>query len=161
MERTGKIQIMPPDDGYVSLDHSLHEYFQQTFGSAGMRDALVQSSIVSEGSVGSPLRGKSYNCVIRLYKLFYEDLNRLIIVEHDPGTNLQEDFEVTANFSTFFREWYLQFKDGDEFRRLLDMYINPKQVWINSPHGIIKFWFSCVEMNELLLNTIYVVRDGS
>ena len=30
MERTSKIQIMPPDDGYVPLDHGLHEYFEET-----------------------------------------------------------------------------------------------------------------------------------
>ena len=161
MERKRKIQIMPPDYGYVPLDNSLHEYFQQTFGSAGMRDELVQSSIVSEGSVSSALRGKSYNRGIRLCKLFYEDLNRLIIAELDPEINLQKDFEATGNFSTFCREGYPQFKDGDDFRRLLDMYINLKQTLISFLHGIIRFWFGCVEMIELLLNTIYVVRDGS
>ena len=86
-----------------------------------MRDALVQSSIVAEGPVDSALRGKSHNRGIRLYKIFYEALNRLIIVELDPGTNLQEDFEATANFYTFCRERYPQFKDSGEFRRLLDM----------------------------------------
>ena len=68
------------------------------FGSAEMRDALIQSSIVAEGSVDSALREKSYNRGIRLYKIFYEALNRLIIVELDPGTNLQEDFEATITF---------------------------------------------------------------
>ena len=68
------------------------------FGSAGMRDALVQSSIVGEGSVDSALRGKSYNRGIRLYKIFYEALNRIIIAELDPGTNLQEDFEAAILF---------------------------------------------------------------
>ena len=33
------------------------------FGSAGMRDALVQSSIVGKGSVDSAFRGKSYTVV--------------------------------------------------------------------------------------------------
>ena len=82
-------------------------------------------------------------------------------MELEPGTNLQEDFDATSNFSTFCRERYPQLKDGDEFRRLLDMFINLKQTWINSPHGTIKFWLSCVEMMELLLNTIYGVRAGS
>ena len=82
-------------------------------------------------------------------------------MELDPGTNLQEHFEATANFFTFCRERYLQFKDSDEFCRLLDRYINLKQTWINSPHGITKFWLSCVKTIELLLNTIYTVRAGS
>ena len=62
--------------------------FNKRFGSAKMRDALVQSSIVAEGSVDSTLRGKSYNRGIQLYKILYEALNRLIIAELDPGTNL-------------------------------------------------------------------------
>ena len=46
---------------------------------AGLRDALVQSSIVAEGSVDSALRGKSYNRGIRLYKTYYEALYRLLL----------------------------------------------------------------------------------
>ena len=49
----------------------------------------------------------------------------------------------------------------DQFRRLLYMYINLKQTRINSPHGTIKFCLSCVEMIELLLNTMYGVWAGS
>ena len=70
--------------------------------------------------------------------MFYDAFNWLIIVELDPGTNLQEDFEARANFTSFYRERYPQFKDRDEFRRLLVMYINLKQTWINSPQGMIK-----------------------
>ena len=131
------------------------------FGGAGIRDALVQSLIIAEGSADSTLKGKSYNRGIRLYKIFYEALNRLIIVELDRGTNLQEYFEATANFSSFCRERYSQFKDCDEFCRLLDIYINLRQTWIIFPHGLINFWLSCVEMIELLFNIIYAVRSWS
>ena len=44
------------------------------FGDAGLRDAIVQSSIIAEGSVDSALKGKAYNRGIRVYKLFYESL---------------------------------------------------------------------------------------
>ena len=49
------------------------------FGDTGPRDALVQSSIVAEGSVDPALRGESYNRDIRLYKIYYESLNRLLL----------------------------------------------------------------------------------
>ena len=49
------------------------------FSDAGLKDALIHSSIVAEGSVDAALRGKSYNRGIRLYKIFYETLMRLII----------------------------------------------------------------------------------
>ena len=41
------------------------------FSDAGLRDALIQSRIVAEGSVDLALRGKQYNRGIRLYKIFY------------------------------------------------------------------------------------------
>ena len=71
MERTSKIQIMPPDDDMFHLIMVYMSILNKRFGSAGMRDVLVQSSIVAE-SVDSALRGKSYNRGIRLYKIFYE-----------------------------------------------------------------------------------------
>ena len=40
------------------------------FADAGLRDTLIQSSIVAEESVDSALRGKQYNKGIRLYKIF-------------------------------------------------------------------------------------------
>ena len=48
------------------------------FSYAGMKDAL-SSSVVAEGSIKCALRGKSYNRGVRLYKLFYEALVRLIL----------------------------------------------------------------------------------
>ena len=30
MERSSKIQIMPPEDEFVPLDQGSHEYFEQT-----------------------------------------------------------------------------------------------------------------------------------
>ena len=49
------------------------------FSGAGLKDALIQSAVVAEGSVEVALRGKSYNRGIRLYKHLYEALQRLLI----------------------------------------------------------------------------------
>ena len=46
------------------------------FGNAGMKDALIQSSVITEGSIESALRGKCYSKSIRLYKIFYEAMLR-------------------------------------------------------------------------------------
>ena len=59
----------------IGMFHLIMVYMSilnKRFSSAGMRDALVQSSIVAEGSVNSAVTGKSYNRGIRLYKIFYE-----------------------------------------------------------------------------------------
>ena len=46
------------------------------FGDAGMKDGLIQSSLMAEGSIQSALLGKWYNRRIRLHKIFYEALLR-------------------------------------------------------------------------------------
>ncbi|XP_066920827.1 uncharacterized protein [Clytia hemisphaerica] len=53
--------------------------WSKRFADGGLKDALIQSSVIAEGSVDSALRGKSYNRGVRMYKLFYEALQRLLI----------------------------------------------------------------------------------
>ena len=47
--------------GIFHLHMVFMSILNKRFGNAGLRDALVQSSIVAEGSVDSTLGGKSYN----------------------------------------------------------------------------------------------------
>ena len=51
------------------------------FAGADLKDALIQSDVVAEGSIDLVLRGKCYNRGMRLYKLFYETLLRMVIDE--------------------------------------------------------------------------------
>ena len=63
------------------------------FGDTGLQDALVQSSIVAKGSVDSTLRGKSCNRSIRLYKIYYEALNRLLRKQlQDKAPEMYKEF---------------------------------------------------------------------
>ena len=43
---------------YMAL-HGLYGYFE--FGEAGLKDALIQVSVVAEGSIDAALNGKQYN----------------------------------------------------------------------------------------------------
>ena len=52
--------------GIFHLHMVFMSILNKRFVDAGLRDALVQSSIVAEGSVDSAFCGKSYNCGIRL-----------------------------------------------------------------------------------------------
>lgn len=45
---------------------------------AGLRDLCIESGVVSEGSVKGVLEGKMYNRAVRVHKLVYEALMRLI-----------------------------------------------------------------------------------
>ena len=49
------------------------------FNEAGLRDVLIQSQILAEGSVDKALTGKIYNRAVRSCKLMYEALHRLLI----------------------------------------------------------------------------------
>jgi len=64
------------------------------FSDAELKNALIQSSGIAEGSVDSALRGKSYNRGVCMYKLFYESLVRLLIekVIDKNGIILEEWF---------------------------------------------------------------------
>ena len=48
------------------------------FSAVGLRDVLIQSGVVAEGSVDKALSGKMYNRGIRLYKLAYEAITRKV-----------------------------------------------------------------------------------
>jgi len=47
------------------------------FQEAGLRDVIVESGVIAEGSVVGVLEGRTYNCAVRFHKLMYEALNRL------------------------------------------------------------------------------------
>ena len=47
------------------------------FQDAGLRDVIVESGVIAEGSVAGVLEGRTYNRAVRFHKLRYEALNRL------------------------------------------------------------------------------------
>ena len=57
------------------------------FADAGLRDVNVRSEIIAEGSVDSVFNGKHYNRAVRLHKIIYEAIARLLV----------EDFEHSLN----------------------------------------------------------------
>ena len=64
----------------MGMFHMLMTYTQillKRFDDAGLQDAHIQCAVV--GSVSMAFRGKCYNRGIRLYKLFYEALLRIVI----------------------------------------------------------------------------------
>ena len=48
------------------------------FGSAGLRDVLIESDILATGSADATLNGHHYNRGIRTHKLVYEGMDRLL-----------------------------------------------------------------------------------
>ena len=137
------------------------------FGDAGLRELAIQSDLVAEGSIDSVMSGKHYNRAVRLHKIIYEALMKLLILSFESsvpdGTqelmtdhaetleNLkldmcQEAFEEVLT-SDVFGKWYQVF---DSFTKDLK----------DKGNDLVKFWFSYLELTELSLNLIYATRTG-
>ena len=69
------------------------------FSDAGLKDALIQGSIIAEGSTDSALRGKCYNRGVRLYKTAYESLLCSVLLE--VMTDLSP--EIENHLSTLYK----------------------------------------------------------
>ncbi|CAB4024191.1 Hypothetical predicted protein [Paramuricea clavata] len=49
------------------------------FGDSGLSDVAVHSEVIAEGSIDSVLNGKHYNKGIRLHKIMYEAMIKLLL----------------------------------------------------------------------------------
>ena len=68
----------------MGLLHMLMMYMhilKKRFSEAGLRDVLIQSNVIVEGSVDKALSGKMYNRGVRVYKLMYEAVS-IKVIEH-------------------------------------------------------------------------------
>ena len=59
-------------------------------GDAGLRELSVQSEVVVEGSIEWVLEGNNYNCAVRLHKVMYEALFRMLL------NNFEVEFTCTC-----------------------------------------------------------------
>ena len=88
----------------LEIFHLLMMYtgiLNKRFSVSGLKDALIQSSIIAEGSIDSALRGKCYNRGVRLYKTAYESLLCLVLLE--VMTDLSP--EIENHLSTLFKSF--------------------------------------------------------
>ena len=148
----------------MGMFHMIMTYMHvlyKRFGSAGLKDALIQSAVVAEGSVEMALRGKCYNRGVRLYKLFYESLQRLVIdrLVERIGKN-RELFTEMQDVTTFDEKLYEELSQSEEFQTVLHHYLDLKIEWKNSDFTLPRFWLSFIEMVDLLLNIIFACRAG-
>ena len=92
------------------------------FSNAGLRDVLIQSDIIAEGSLDKALSEKMYNRGIRAYKLKYEAIICKVMLDYvETGKDIyhQVNWRGDLNFETFWQgiclqEKYNQFLDARE-----------------------------------------------
>ena len=110
------------------------------FKDAGLRDVLIQSGAIAEGSIDGGLMGKMYNCGVRYYRLIYEALCHLLIQQ------------METHYQNFWNNQFI----GKAKSKIKEAF--PELSAEN--FTAFCFWLSFIEMLENLLNVLYATRTG-
>ena len=119
----------------MGIFHTLMIFMQvlfKRFGDAGMKDVLIQSSVIAEGSIESALRGKCYNRGIRLYKNFYEDLLRQMmphVIEKVNQSEVEKLKQELSKYNVFTNDLCKNIKDNVQFEKVFNVFIDLKSEW--------------------------------
>ena len=112
----------------MDIFHLLMAYMSilnKPFDDAGLRDCLVQSSIIAESSVEAAPCGKSSNRGVRLYKVVYEALNRLVLSRLHEVFNLADFIQPINEMVQHSKDDIIKFKDSAEFIHAYNRYVCP------------------------------------
>ena len=84
------------------------------FQDAGLRDLCVESGVLADSSVAGVIEGRRYNRGVRLHKLVYEALMRLVVQGFRPWIeeNHAESKTVANNFLSETAQLYMMFVKG-------------------------------------------------
>lgn len=140
------------------------------FGSAGLRDLAVESSIIAEGSIDSILEGRKYNRGVRLCKLIYEALMRLAWkaftswIKNNHQRAL-EDLEITieAICSLHKNTCGVSLKNvlqQQSFEKIFALYKQFLMHWKTNCGQMAAFWVSFIDIAEILLDLVRASREG-
>ena len=130
------------------------------FKDAGLRDVLIQSSVVAEGSVDTMFSGsRSYKRAIRIYKILYESFSRILCEEFEMecGSECNEIFQILDDIDESYD--FNDLLESNELHTYCTSLITYKDS-LAEKSSLSKFWLSFLEMVEVLLNIIYATRSG-
>ena len=137
------------------------------FSEAGLSDLLVESGMMSRGSLPSVLSGHHYNKAVRVLKLLLECMFRLHFsaflesIDHDEKQALlvqkvlDTAREVQVNCTADSRK---QLNDLPELNDLFILY-NKYKEGNKGPNA--EFWLSFIDMVSVLLKFIRATREGN
>ena len=130
------------------------------FKDAGLRDVVIQSMVVAEGSVGTMFTGtRAYKRAVRVYKILYEAVSRMLLKIFErayPAKSeaLQKLLERVDDSSDFNR-----LASSEELQDYCTNLITFKDK-LAEDSMLGKFWLSFLEMCKVLLNLLYATRAG-
>lgn len=136
------------------------------FAGSGLRDLMLESGVVAEGSLQGVLSGKHYNRSIRVHKLVMEAMCRLQLEQFGEWLNIQNvrvDLNALQQLLIQLRqqcdhEAFSALRHSESFTQLRDLYSNYCK---NLTSPMAKLWQSYIEMVLLLLRFIRATRQGN
>ncbi len=139
------------------------------FQDAGLRDLCIESSGIAEGSISGVMDGRKYNRAVRLHKLVYEALKRLIwkgflLWLNDTHPNdiehMDETVRIIDSLAELSQESFQLVLENKSFVRIMDL-LDVYQEVLRVGNGCLsKFWMSYIDMVEILLGLIRASREG-
>ena len=137
------------------------------FGDASLIDIITESTIIANGSLNGVSTGHHYNWAVRILKLIYEGLSRLLWKRFGDYLNgiqyMDLDFELIQEKILLLRENFNK-EEFDEF--LLSSMVTELfklfQYFKKKDNGpMFKFWINFLDMIELLLSFLYACCTGN
>ena len=137
------------------------------YGDAGLREIAVQSEVIAEGSVDKALEGKNYNRAVRMHKVMYEALSRLLyenfeawMAEKNPDV-LSQSREVLEDLKlNTSQEKFDAVKKEGVVKELYEFYLKYLVLIEKEGSDLQRFWLTYLQLCELLLNLIFATRVG-
>ena len=141
------------------------------FGDAGLRDLAVESDVIAEGSVNKILEGKHYNRAVRLHKLVYEALMRLVwksFVDYLKDTQCGDDTMMLRNYrdnlyklhGSSSHQTLEKALQDESYLKVMQMFTDYKDNLSTNKGPLAAFWMTYIDMVELLLDLIRADREG-
>ena len=142
------------------------------FGPAGLRDIIIESGVIEEGSVEAVLNGKAYNRAVRFHKLMYEACTRLVWesfidwLNETHSTEIQNLVFLQLNIQDLIESGF----DPCVFNEILNseqmaFIFSKLQQYIDilrAKNGTMSgFWMSYIDLTCLLLDFLRASREGN
>ena len=127
------------------------------FKDASLGDILIQSKIVAEGSVDTIWSGsRAYKRAIRIYRIIYESFPQILFDDFELACTSECNGIFQLLDESYDFDELLESNELREFCRSLITYEDN----LAEKGALSKFWFSFLEMIEVLLDLIYATRLG-
>ena len=129
------------------------------FKDAGVQDILIQSGVLADGSAERAMTGSMYNRSVRMCKLMYEALTRMLITEIERNIESIEEVYGVLPSDWNNESCYHKFVNSDGMKKYVMAFYDYKSK-LSQQSSLTAFWISYLDIATVLLNFIYSFRAG-